>query len=156
MADKTEPYLFGPAGGIGGNLFFAEMPPTCVKILRVFGRAQDRIDAIGVEWLTINGSSIHAGPFGGTGGQPFDFEITGTDEYLTEIHGSLVDHNSLRLSSLRFVTNKTVSMNSFGKETQFHFSFMAPPCAQITGIHGRAGNEPSGEVDALGGYMNIF
>ena len=156
MAEKTEPNLLGPSGGTGGEAFYAAMPPTCVKILRVFGRAQNRIDQIGVEWLTDNGSTIRGGPFGGRGGTEFDFEISGEGEYLTQIYGTVVDYNSLRIASLRFVTNKNNISGTYGIDSNFPFYFMAPLGVHITGILGRAGLTPDSEVDALGCYMDLL
>jgi len=145
-------YVFGPSGGVGGNPYSAPVPTSGNapwQISGVQGRSGSRIDQIEIVWSSKTGSQSSE-QFGGTGGDPFTFNIANGD-YLTLISGSVgVNNGSVVLYSLQFFTLNGNKSPVFGSATSTPFNFQCPPGYQISGIFGRSGSA----VDALGVYLD--
>ncbi len=146
-------YAFGPSGGVGGIPYSAPMPSSGGpwKISGLQGRSGDRIDQIEIVWSNQAGAQASP-PFGGNGGNPFQFLIP-TGDYLTQIIGSAGQYDgTARLFSLQFITKSGVKSPVYGSAGPGNFYYRCPPGYQITGIFGRSGTA----VDALGIYIDAI
>lgn len=103
-------------------------------------------------WSNPFGSTKSSPPFGGSGGNTFEFDIDAGD-YLTEIRGTVGTNNdSVVLFSLQLITKSGKVSPVFGEQTSTGFYFQSPAGYQITGIFGRSGSS----VDALGVYIDLI
>lgn len=131
----------GPAGGTGGKPFNHTIIPEGARVTAVHVYTDWVIDALGLEYVTADGTPGSLPPIGGIGGKHYVFNLR-PNETLMGISGRY----GWYIDGIRFHTDQRVSELFGGEGGIYDFEFHAPAGYEVSGFFGRA----DWYIDAIG------